>query len=60
MEPGCARNGHQHDDGKEWVYIGDYRRVKSNLNSNVKQKEWDEKGIKELTAQVSKLRERDM
>ena len=29
------------------------------MNSYAKQKEWDEESIKELTAQVSELRERD-
>ena len=46
-------------DGKEWVNTSDYRRVKRNLNSYVKQKEWDEETIQELNAQVSELRERD-
>ena len=46
-------------DGKEWVHIDDYRKVKTSLNNYVKQKEWDEESIKELTAQVSQLKERD-
>ena len=46
-------------DGQEWVNINDYRKAKRNLNSYVKQKEWDEETIQELNAQVSELRERD-
>ena len=45
-------------NGKEWVHINDYRRVKRTLNSYVKEKEWDGETIKELNAQVSNLRGR--
>ena len=45
-------------DGKEWVHIEDYKRVKRKLNEYVKQREWDDESIKELNVQVSDSRER--
>ena len=37
-------------DGKEWVHIEDYKRVKRKLNKRAKQREWDDESIKELNA----------
>ena len=37
-------------DGKEWVHIEDYKRVKRKLNKHAKQREWDDESIKELNA----------
>ena len=45
-------------DGKEWVHIEDYKRVKRKLNEYAKQREWDDGSIKELNVQVSEPRER--
>ena len=44
-------------DGKDWVHIDDYRRVKRKYKERENQKEWDAETIKDLTVQVSELRE---